>query len=257
MGEFLGRAFRTRLLSLTPWTNSGTSPPVRSRNTCRPCLERGVRGVMTVETHVDTTVGKAPHRPMRDGSRGEMQTKQEWNRKQRSVEACVDDRRRPRRVPPKAHAPCPMQGHTATIAEGLGSGLACKAGPFVWEIASSKIAARGDEPEMDPSARIALCAARCVHVPVCTRNRRGFLPVPTSVVALYGTRNYLYAQPDADHARTCLLAFMVACIARRFLYAASSSFARHHFLGRIVRLLDRWMHCQRSILLRVVIADPS
>ena len=57
MGEFLGRAFRTRLLSLTPWTNSGTSPPVRSRNTCRPCLEKGVRGIMTLETHVDTTVG--------------------------------------------------------------------------------------------------------------------------------------------------------------------------------------------------------
>ena len=57
MGEFLGRAFRRRLLSLTPWTNSGTSPPIRSRNTCRPCLERGVRGIMKLETHVDTTVG--------------------------------------------------------------------------------------------------------------------------------------------------------------------------------------------------------
>ena len=150
----------------------------------------------------------------------------------------MDDRRRPRCVPPKAHAPCPTRGHTATTAEGLGSGLACEAGEFVREIASSKIAPRGDEPRVDRSARIALCATGCVHVPVCTRNQRGFLPVPTSVVALYGTRDYLYAQPDAGHARTCLLAFMVACIARMFLYAVSSSFARHHFLRRIVRLLD-------------------
>lgn len=217
MGGFLGRAFQWRLLSLTPWTNSGTSPPVRSRNTCRPCLERRVRGIMRHERYVDTTVGKATHRRKRDGSRGDMRTKQEKDRTQPDVEACADDRRRPRRVPPIAHAPCPMRGHTATTAQGPRSRLARKAGPFAWEIASSKIAPRGDGPKMDPSARIALCTTRCVHVPVCERNQRGFLPVPKSVVALYGTRTYLYAQPDADHARTCLLAFMVACIARRFL----------------------------------------